>query len=152
MPVPWKTYVSRRKLRIVRWLKNNKIRSYDDLVRVCRAKVIVPPPLDDNIKTYLAAALPDGIELQPVLSPKVSPDPKPKPKPEPKPKPKPKLEPEPELPKEKLVPRPVWNSMMKKSKLLDIANSAGLKGLSEKSTKAQIISEFIKGKFPESPA
>jgi len=46
----------------------------------------------------------------------------------------------------------IWNFMMKKSQLLELAQSVNIEGLSSKSTKAQIVGSLVKAGHPESQA
>ena len=55
---------------------------------------------------------------------------------------------EPEKKSEKIV----WNFMMRKGQLLELAQLAGIAGLSIKSTKAQIVGSLVKAGYPESQA
>ncbi len=55
---------------------------------------------------------------------------------------------EPEKPKK--FKKIVWNFMMKKSQLLELAQSVGIEELSSKSTKAQIVGSLVKAGHPES--
>ena len=55
---------------------------------------------------------------------------------------------EPEKPKKSK--KIVWNFMMKKSQLLELAQSVGIEELSGKSTKAQIVGSLVKAGHPES--
>ena len=42
--------------------------------------------------------------------------------------------------------------MMRKAQLLELAQGAGIEGLSTKSTKAQIVGSLVKAGYPESQA
>ena len=46
MAISWEFYLSRRKVNLNLWLKTNSIRSYDDVVRTCAAKGVIPPGKD----------------------------------------------------------------------------------------------------------
>ena len=46
MAISWESYLSRRRIKLDPWLKVNNVRSYDDLVRTCAIKGVVPPSKD----------------------------------------------------------------------------------------------------------
>ena len=43
LPTDWNTYVGRRRLNLTTWLPAKGIKNYDELVKFCRANMIVPP-------------------------------------------------------------------------------------------------------------
>tara|TARA_Y100000593_G_scaffold25146_2_gene50157 strand:+ start:23152 stop:23559 length:408 start_codon:yes stop_codon:yes gene_type:complete len=133
MPVPWKTYAQRRQINLARWVQKNNIKSYDDFVRVSNAIGVAPPPLSE-IKSYLnsAPAVSVPVEKRPVPTSEGSKN----------------------TSKEKRpntnTPSVKWNSLMKKSDMLSIAQSAGLSELTTKNTKAEIVAGLVSAGYPES--
>ena len=132
MPISWKSFQSRRNIGIKEWSARLGISGYNDLASHCVSLGIVPPSELEYNKAMGATK-----KVQPVAKSKPA-----------------NFVPEPPLPKETtevITSSDVsWNSLMTKSKILDVAVAAGVVEKGSKLTKTKLIQAMLAAGYSES--
>jgi len=71
----WKTYTQRKRLQVDKWIENNNISSYEDVVKKCES-IGVTPPEQKEVEQYFVVTVKEVVSA-PTETTEESPEPAP---------------------------------------------------------------------------